>query len=236
MESKEDHSRINRTGIRIPIPITSLKILIIFVILANLYSYNSSSFAQQQEPPGTYDINKCQGLTGDQYQKCFEYQQYNIQNQGIKAEQAQQFIPSVDNRPQVCLHYNPDGSCQSAMVAEDYTKALQEQQSEVTNSTFIGIIIVGIIIGILIAAIRKRLKRKQSQQSDANEERRKTILHIISELKEAKVGDLERIEKVRTALTQREIVSPSEIQYIKNKYNELVEKREQKKTQDTENC
>lgn len=104
-----------------------------------------------RQPTNPNSSDKCQNLSGDQLQKCLDYQMWSVDVPAYQAQQAQQ---------QVCLHYNPDGSCQSSMNAQDYSRDLEAQQSASNFSTIILTVLLIIVIAIIAVAVSRRNRVK----------------------------------------------------------------------------
>lgn len=104
-------------------------------------------------PTSTDSSSKCQNLSGDQLKKCLDYQMWNVNLPAYQAQQAKQ---------QVCLHYNPDGSCQVSMNAQDYSKA-QDAQQYASNFSMIVLLVLLIAVIIIIALAVSRRKRGKTK-------------------------------------------------------------------------
>jgi len=105
----------------------------------------------------TDNSSKCQNLSGDQLKKCLDYQMWNVNLPAYQAQQAKQ---------QVCLHYNPDGSCQVSMNAQDYSKAQDAQQSASNLSMIVLSVLLITVIVIIVLAVSRRKRGKTKSRKD----------------------------------------------------------------------
>lgn len=120
-----------------------------------------------QQQTNQNSSGRCSNLSPADTKKCLDSYMYNVALPAYRAQQAQQTV---------CLHHNPDGSCQVGMSSQDYEKAQQEQQQSTINTLIISAVLLVVVIGIVGIAISRRRKRtvpKEASKSGSNKDIRK---------------------------------------------------------------